>query len=475
MSFAARAKIHIAAARPMPVIINSRELLALEGSGIKYFSKALTSSLSAMNLRPVALLDRVQTSKGSTNNQLAATNIYQLHSESEGKRLAKIYEEAQWYVKSRPATLLRGTESRSIIPVSPRDPLYKIAFERFNGTPWADKKAKEQDIFEFPDFFYMDKLHISAIRHFKLTGQPMRLKIPRNICSNAIVEQLFYHNPYPYPIILDGAKNVLTIHDLIPLTHPELCLDNPDEFLRLITTLADESHSIHFISSYTSKIFTEILGDKYANKSHIVHQPLDFVPTPAQAEEIKCKSTKKFEKFSKSGEGYIVQIGTIEPKKNHLLSIEVIRQLRDRHPNLRLLVIGKRGWLCGSICDQLSSSKDIGIEWLGSLPRIVLKERLKNAWAFIFPSMVEGWGLPPLEAMAMGIPTVVSGIESCKEASQLAGIEIADMQNPTAYSAAILELLKSKELYLDHVARGLERSANFSKHSFQQQAMGMYA
>ena len=459
----------------MPVMINSRELLAFEGSGIKYFSRALTSALSAMNLRPVALLDRVQTSKGSINNQLAATNMYQLHGEKEGKWLARIHEEAKWYIKSRPATILRGTESRSIMPVSPKDPLFKMAFERFNGTPWADTRAEEQDIFEFPDFFYMDKLHISATRHFRRTGQPIRLKIPRNVCSRVIAEQLFYHNPYPYPITLDGAKNVLTIHDLIPLTHPELCLDNPDEFLRLITTLADESNSIHLISNYTSKVFTKILGNKYANKLHVAHQPLDFAPTATQAEEIKYESAKKFVEFSNSGEGYIVQIGTIEPKKNHLLSIEVIRQLRNTHPNLRLLVIGKRGWLCGSICDQLSSSKDSGIEWLGSLPRIVLKERLKNALAFIFPSIVEGWGLPPLEAMAMGIPAVVSGIESCKEASQSAGIEISDTQNPTAYSAAILELLKSKELYLDHVSRGLGRSADFSGYSFQQQAIKLYA
>ena len=390
-------------------------------------------------------------------------------------RLGRIYEEAKWSVKSMPTRLLQGAESCSIMSVSPKDPLYKMSLEHFIGKHWADRRTEGQDIFDFPDFFYMDKLHISATSHFRRTGQPIRLKIQNNIRSHAIAERLFYHNPYPYPIILDGAKNVLSIHDLIPLTHPELCLDNPDKFLRLITTLADESNSIHLISNYTSKVFTKILGNKYANKLHVAHQPLDFVPTATQAEEIKYESAKKFEEFSNSGEGYIVQIGTIEPKKNHLLSIEVIRQLRNTHPNLRLLVIGKRGWLCGSICDQLSSSKDSGIEWLGSLPRIVLKERLKNALAFIFPSIVEGWGLPPLEAMAMGIPAVVSGIESCKEASQSAGIEISDTQNPTAYSAAILELLKSKELYLDHVSRGLGRSADFSGYSFQQQAIKLYA
>lgn len=459
----------------MPVIINTRELLAFEGSGIKYFSRSLTSALSAMNLKPVALLDKVKTSKSSTNNHLESTNIYQLHGQGGGMRLERIYEEAKWYVKSKPTRLLRGAESCSIMSVSPKDPLYKIALEHFIGKHWADRRTEGQDIFEFPDFFYMDKLHISATSHFRRTGQPIRLKIQNNICSRAIAERLFYHNPYPYPIILDGAKNVLSIHDLIPLTHPELCLDNPDKFLRLITTLADESSSIHLISNYTSKVFTKILGNKYANKLHVAHQPLNFVPTPTQAEEIKCKSAKKFEDFSNNGEGYIIQIGTIEPKKNHLLSIEVIRQLRNTHPNLRLLVVGKRGWLCGSICDQLSSSKDRGIEWLGSLPRIALKERLKNALAFIFPSIVEGWGLPPLEAMAMGIPAVVSGIESCKEASQSAGIEISDTQNPTAYSAAILELLKSKELYLDHVSRGLGRSADFSGYSFQQQAIKLYA
>jgi glycosyltransferase involved in cell wall biosynthesis len=238
------------------------------------------------------------------------------------------------------------------MPVSPKDPLYKIALEHFIGKHWADRRTEGQDIFDFPDFFYMDKLHISATSHFRRTGQPIRLKIQNNICSRAIAERLFYHNPYPYPIILDGAKNVLSIHDLIPLTHPELCLDNPDKFLRLITTLADESSSIHLISNYTSKVFIKIIGHKYANKLHVAHQPLDFVPTATQAEEIKYESVKKFEEFSNSGEGYIVQIGTIEPKKNHLLSIEVIRQLRNTHPNLRLLVIGKRGWLCGSICDR---------------------------------------------------------------------------------------------------------------------------
>jgi hypothetical protein len=96
LSYTPGAIISKTAARPMPVIINTRELLAFEGSGIKYFSRSLTSALSAMNLKPVALLDKVKTSKSSTNNHLESTNIYQLHGQGGGMRLERIYEEAKW-------------------------------------------------------------------------------------------------------------------------------------------------------------------------------------------------------------------------------------------------------------------------------------------------------------------------------------------------------------------------------------------
>jgi glycosyltransferase involved in cell wall biosynthesis len=119
------------------------------------------------------------------------------------------------------------------------------------------------------------------------------------------------------------------------------------------------------------------------------------------------------------GRPYFVIIGTIEPKKNHLLLLNLWRQLRgkmgDETP--RLIVIGRRGWENENIVDMLERSRAFAgfVEERGRLSDRDVITILGGARALLLPSFAEGYGLPLAEALSMGIPVICSDIPAFRE------------------------------------------------------------
>jgi glycosyltransferase involved in cell wall biosynthesis len=109
---------------------------------------------------------------------------------------------------------------------------------------------------------------------------------------------------------------------------------------------------------------------------------------------------------------YFVTIGTIEPRKNHALLLDIWDRLGPDAP--RLYIIGGRGWADATTFARLERLPQT-VQVLSGLPDSAVAAVLQNARALLFPSLAEGFGLPPVEAAAMGVPVVASNLSVIRE------------------------------------------------------------
>jgi len=127
---------------------------------------------------------------------------------------------------------------------------------------------------------------------------------------------------------------------------------------------------------------------------------------------------------------YFVVLGTIEPRKNHWLLLQVwrrlVEQMGTRAP--RLVVIGQRGWNCENVVDLLERCEALRgyVTELPACSDAELSTWLKHAQALLFPSFAEGYGIPLVEALSIGVPVIASDLPAFRE---IAG-EIPDYRDP---------------------------------------------
>ncbi|MEM7481635.1 MAG: glycosyltransferase family 1 protein [Acidobacteriota bacterium] len=140
-------------------------------------------------------------------------------------------------------------------------------------------------------------------------------------------------------------------------------------------------------------------------------------------------------------EGYWLFAGTLEPRKNVGALVDAWLDLRQRRPDVPPLVIaGGAGWGSDPLAQRIASLRDQGLHHVGRVPRARLVELFQGASLFVFPSLYEGFGLPPLEAMACAVPVVTTDRSSLPEVVGEAGV-LFDPDKPNALTEALEGLL----------------------------------
>jgi len=161
-------------------------------------------------------------------------------------------------------------------------------------------------------------------------------------------------------------------------------------------------------------------------------------------------------------EHFILSVGTIEPRKNLARLLEAYRTLLDRHGGTGLVIAGRRGWRSDEFFTRLNA---LGLEskviLLSFVPDADLPALYSMADLFVFPSLYEGFGLPPLEAMACGAPVVASNASSLPEVIGDAGITV-DPLDVGELAAAIESVLGNPILQQQLRAQGPARAARFT-------------
>lgn len=198
------------------------------------------------------------------------------------------------------------------------------------------------------------------------------------------------------------------LHDLIPITHPEYC--RPGEAVRHQRRLATMLSAGRGLVTNSQSTLAAL--EAYADAQGWRLPPCAVAPlAPAALPRPAAESP--------IGHAYFVVLGTIEPRKNHLLLLNIWRQLAatlgEAAP--RLVVIGQRGWECEQVVDLLErcvALKGLVLElpWCSDAE---LSTWLRHARALLFPAFIEGYGLPLVEALAQGVPVIASDLPVFRE------------------------------------------------------------
>lgn len=160
---------------------------------------------------------------------------------------------------------------------------------------------------------------------------------------------------------------------------------------------------------------------------------------------------------------YLLAVGTLEPRKNLQVALQAFMQLppemRKRYP---LVLVGMKGWHTSALEAQLAPLIRAGeVRQLGYLSREDLAVVIAGALTLIYPSIYEGFGLPPLEAMACGVPVIASDVSSLPEVVGNTGLLI-NPNDPEAVAQAIQMLVTDEKMRRDFSLKALARSKEFT-------------
>jgi len=160
-------------------------------------------------------------------------------------------------------------------------------------------------------------------------------------------------------------------------------------------------------------------------------------------------------------EGYILYAGTLEPRKNVGAVLDAWEALHDENPQTPpLVLVGPYGWASEHLVKRIETLKPLGLQAHGHVDRAHLVRLFQGASLFVYPSFYEGFGLPPAEALACGIPTIVSNVSSLPEVIGKAGVQV-DPSDAGELAMAIRDLLASPGRQDELRARGIEQAAQF--------------
>ncbi|MFZ2201814.1 MAG: glycosyltransferase family 1 protein [Microgenomates group bacterium] len=144
-------------------------------------------------------------------------------------------------------------------------------------------------------------------------------------------------------------------------------------------------------------------------------------------------------KYSLAGK-YLLYVGTLQPRKNLNRLVEAFAKLKNKQ--IKLVIGGKKGWLYDQIFEQVRSLKlENRVLFLGFVPNEDLPGLIKGAVAYVLPSLYEGFGMPPVEAQAVGVPVVVSRLSSLPEVIGASGIYIEDPNSVDCIKEALEKVL----------------------------------
>ena len=310
----------------------------------------------------------------------------------------------------------------------------------------------------FPDGknFSRRRLRLSQ-RYLDIIWHRLRLPLPVNLVTGPV--DLFHSPDFVLPPVR-RARTLLTVHDLAFLLHPECADAGLREYLD--QAVPRSVRRADFVVADSENTRNDVICLLGADPQRVEVVPGGVDPSFAPVED-EARLAALRERFGVGDAPFILAFGVIEPRKNLRLLFDAYRLLRDRR-NLPhcLVVAGGRGWLWEDTIEHAERSPYRGdIRFVGFIPEADLATMYSAASVFAFPSLYEGFGLPPLEAMACGTPVVVSKTSSLPEVIGDAGLQI-DPHDADALAAALELLILDEPLRADLRRRGLERAATFT-------------
>lgn len=282
-----------------------------------------------------------------------------------------------------------------------------------------------------------------------------RLPLPVETWTGPV--NLLHAPDFTLPPVRRGTRTLLTVHDLSFIRTPETAAPGLRAYLnRVVPRSVQRADHILADSEATRRDLIELYGTP-ADSVSVLYSGVDerFEPVRDDA------SLRRVREAYGIGDGpYIFSLGTVQPRKNYARLAEALHRL-DR-PELKLVIAGGKGWLQDPLYEQIESLRlgDL-VQFIGFAADEDLPALYSAARVFAFPSLYEGFGLPPLEAMACGVPVVASSASSVPEVVGEAGL-LVDPLDVDDLAGALARALDDEALRADLTRRGLEQARRFS-------------
>jgi glycosyltransferase involved in cell wall biosynthesis len=267
-----------------------------------------------------------------------------------------------------------------------------------------------------------------------------------------------YHEPNILPFPFYGPT-VITVHDLSWIRHPNA---HPQERVRAMNKYfqpgLEQASLVLTDSEFVKQELIDVFGVK-PERIRAVMLGVEALFHPRSADE----TALVLHAHGLIHGRYILAVGTLEPRKNLSVALQAFMRLS---PALRkqfpLVLVGMKGWNTSELEKQITPLVASGeIRLLGYLPREDLATIISGAANLVYPSIYEGFGLPPLEAMACGVPVIASNVSSIPEVVGDTGI-LLDPHDINAFTEAMNLMISSPDLRGAMGKKALERSRGFT-------------
>ena len=278
------------------------------------------------------------------------------------------------------------------------------------------------------------------------------------------------HSPDFIPPFQNGFRSVITIHDLAFLLYPHFQTKESARYYGQIDQAVQRADHIIAVSETTKNDTCRLLGVS-ESKVTVIYEAAHPGLRPIDREVALQHVRARFD----VPPDYILFVSTIEPRKNVAGLLRAYRRLRDDYKISHDLVLaGARGWLSDEVyalVDELDLSAHC--RFLGPVTSDDLVYLYNAATCLVHPAFYEGFGLPPLEALACGTPVIVSNVGSLPEVVGDAAL-LVDPNDTDALAVALRRILTDPDLRVALRSKGLVRAARFSWRRAAEETMAVY-
>jgi len=277
------------------------------------------------------------------------------------------------------------------------------------------------------------------------------------------------HSPVPLFLPTDGRK-IITVCDLFFLERPDLAdAQARRNFLKHVGRTVERADGVITISEFSRGV---ILDRLRADRDRVRAIPLGL--DPVFFEDLPSQELAATRQALDLPERFLLFVGALEPRKNLTGLVEALSIVHSRLEKIPLLIAGKRGGEYEKVLDRVRrAGLEDKIRFLGYVSDVELRRLYRLATVFVFPSLVEGFGLPILEAMASGLPVAASRTSAMPEVAGEAAVYF-DPSRPEDIAEAVIRLLEDGALRQRLVEKGRARGRLFSWTTTARQTLDFY-
>jgi len=270
---------------------------------------------------------------------------------------------------------------------------------------------------------------------------------------------LYFNPTFATPLLADCLR-VSTIHDVVFERHPELVEPGLRAYLSRASRLtAEHADLVLTVSEFSKGEICEVYGLD-PSRVRVVYNGVDArfhsaEVAPKRAEELRGELRLP------PDTPFLLYVGAVEPKKNIENLLRAFARARERIPHMLVLAGGQGGmpWRPEDVIRELDLMESVRL--VGYVPDELVAELMNLADGFLYPSLYEGFGLPPLEAMACGTPTLVSNASSLPEVVGDGALKV-DPRDVDEMAEGIKRLATDEELRSELTRSGRERAGEFT-------------